>query len=220
MPILRGTPSKGRKPTNNRLSGEKDRRDQGGAGGLIIPSREEALEILEKSGCPKRVIEHSKNVTALALKIAESFTEKGREVDLELVEIGALLHDIGRSETHKVTHGAIGGKIARELSLPEKIARIIERHVGAGIPKEEADRLGLPPGDYIPRTIEEKIITYADKLIEGRQVVEIDNTIDHFKEDLGDDHPAIERLKKLHTEITCVIGPINQIDLKNQLPQI
>ena len=40
-----------------------------------------------------------------------------------------------------------------------------ERHTGAGIGKEEIKRLGLPLPyeDFLPETIEEKVICYADK---------------------------------------------------------
>ncbi|MFP3951637.1 MAG: TIGR00295 family protein [Candidatus Bathyarchaeia archaeon] len=165
------------------------------------------------AGCSDAVIRHTKNVTKLALKIAEKFGEKGYVVDLELVEIGGLLHDLGRSKTHSVEHGALGGKMAREMGLPESLARIIDRHVGAGIPNEEAEKLGLPTGEYMPETLEEKIVTYADKLIEGSDVVDIDVTLHNFKESLGEDHPAIRRLLQLHREITCKIGSISGIDL-------
>lgn len=110
------------------------------------------IEILKKAGCSERVIEHCVAVCKKAVEIASKIDG----VDLELVRIGALLHDIGRSKTHGVEHGVVGGKIARELGFSDKIVRIIERHVGAGIPKEEAIKLGLPPKDYIPETLEEK----------------------------------------------------------------
>jgi uncharacterized protein len=129
------------------------------------------------------------------------------DVDQKLVEIGALLHDLGRSETHDVDHSAVGGKIARQLGLPEKIARIVERHIGAGIPKLEAEELGLPEGIYTPITLEEKIVTYADKLICRGHVVNIKTTIEGFAEDLGWEHHAIKRLQSLHEEFEKMLGP-------------
>jgi len=173
------------------------------------------LKIMRDAGCSDSVIEHTKNVTKLALKIAKNFKEKGYDVDLELIEVGSLLHDLGRSQTHSIAHGAIGGKMARELGLPECVARIIDRHVGAGIPDEEAERLGLPTGEYMPESLEEKIVTYADKLIEGSRVVDIEATIKKFEEDLGKRHPAIKRLCQLHREITCKIGSVSGINLNH-----
>jgi uncharacterized protein len=146
-------------------------------------------------------------VTRIALKICDLIEKKGYEVDRELVEIGGLLHDIGRSETHDINHSAVGGRIARSLGLPDEIVRIIERHIGAGIPKWEAKELGLPEGTYIPVTLEEKIVAYADKLICGDNVVEISVTLEDFAADLGWDHPAIKRLQDLHGEFVEMLGP-------------
>ena len=122
------------------------------------------------------------------------------------MEAGALLHDIGRSQTHDVDHAAVGGMIARKLGLNESVVRIIERHIGAGIPPKEAHELGLPEGVYTPETIEEKIVSYADKLISGRKEVDISVTIKDFADRLGWDHPAIERLHKLQQEMEGLLN--------------
>jgi uncharacterized protein len=153
------------------------------------------------------VVEHCLNVTKVALRLAEAFRRKGYRVDLSLVEAGAILHDLGRSKTHGTEHGAVGGRIARKLGIPEEVARIVERHVGAGLSRDEAKRLGIPDGDYIPETLEEKIVTYADKLVEGDHEVDIQVTIDHFAEELGADHPAVDRLRRLHKEMVEAVGP-------------
>lgn len=123
-----------------------------------------------------------------------------------MVEAGALLHDIGRSQTHSIEHGAMGGQIARRLGMPMELTHIIERHVGAGLTQDEARRNNLPKGHYIPETLEEKIVCYADKLIEGAREVGIDSTIDGFAQELGGDHPSIKRLQDLHREMVAVLG--------------
>ena len=140
------------------------------------------------------------------MRIANVFKSKGYRVDLRLVESGALLHDLGRGQTHGIEHGAVGGQMARQLDVPMELAHIIERHVGAGLSQEEARRNKLPRGSYIPETLEEKIVCYADKLIEGAHEVGIDSTIDNFAQELGSDHPAIKRLQDLHKEMTAVLG--------------
>jgi uncharacterized protein len=116
------------------------------------------------------------------------------------------MHDLGRSKTHNVDHGALGGKLAREMGLEEALARIIERHVGAGITEKEAKKIGLPYGKYVPETLEEKIVTYADKLIEGDRLVEIDVAFEKFERELGRDHPALDRLRVLHEEMVNLVG--------------
>jgi len=173
-----------------------------------LPTRAEALDILVEVGCSKRVIEHSKAVSKFSLKLARVFQARDIDVDLHLVEIGGLLHDIGRSKTHTVDHGSLGGEVARSLGLPQSIANIIERHVGGGIPKEEARRLGWFPKDYLPETWEEKIVCYADKRVEGLRVVSIQRAIRPYVARLGGKHPSIGRIMKLHDVIVAMVGEL------------
>lgn len=141
------------------------------------------------------------------MRLAEGFRERGIEVDMALVEAGALLHDLGRSKTHGIRHGVVGGRLAREKGLPAPVVNIIERHIGAGIPVEEAEGLGLPRGNYVPETAEEKIVTYADKLVEGGREVDIGVTAEKMASELGKDHPALDRLRALHEEVVGFINP-------------
>jgi len=175
-----------------------------------IPSSKEALKILEASGCSPEVIRHCKAVSDLAVKIARRCRRNGIHVDLNLVRIGALLHDIGRSRTHSVHHPIVGAEIARSFNLPEPIIRIIKRHLGGGLTAEEASELGWPVEDYLPETIEEKIVTYADKLIEGERIVPVQETIKKFSRRLGADHPSIKRILNLHKEITSLCGGLTK----------
>lgn len=174
-----------------------------------LPSSQTALSLLSESGCSNRVIAHCKAVSALAVKFAEACEDKGLDVDVNLVEVGALLHDIGRSKTHGVDHVIVGVEIAQSLNLPETIVSIIGRHVGGGITADEAKELGWPVKDYLPTTLEEKLVSYADKLIEGSHVVSIERTIEQFSRTLGENHPAIDRIIRLHKELSPLIGDLN-----------
>lgn len=166
---------------------------------MEVPSQKEAVRILRKAGCSEQVMNHCIKVSKLAKEIAQICQTKGFKVDIRLVELGGLLHDLGRAKTHGIRHSVMGGEIARSMGLSEPIISIIERHIGAGISKEEARVLEIPEKSYIPVTLEEKIVSYADKLIEGDRQVEIDETIGKLSRQLGNDHPAIGRLRTLHT---------------------
>ena len=169
-----------------------------------LPSREQALKLLHESQCSVNVIKHCKAVAKLALEIAEACREKGLKVDSQLVEIGALLHDVGRSKTHTVSHAVVGAEIAKSAGLPEPVISIINRHVGGGITISEAEMLGWPKGVYVPVTLEEKIVSYSDKLIEGSKRVPIKVAIKKLSKELKGD--AAERVGKLHEEITGLVG--------------
>lgn len=174
------------------------------------PSEKEAINLLKKAGCTSNVIKHCKAVANLANKIAEKIAKNGVYVDVKLVKIGALLHDIGRAKTHDIEHAIIGADIARSFNLPESIVQIIERHIGSGITAEEATRLGLPKKDFLPRSLEEKIVSYSDKLIEGGREVEFGEALKTFSKELGGflGPPAIKRFKKLHGELSSLIGEL------------
>ncbi|NOZ58913.1 MAG: TIGR00295 family protein [Euryarchaeota archaeon] len=164
-----------------------------------MPTVEEALEILRRCRVPERVVEHSLAVAELATELA---SRAKVPLDLELVRAGALLHDLGRARTHGIRHAVEGAKLARALGLDGRLVRIIERHIGAGIPREEAAKLGLPPGDYTPRTREEKLVAYADNLVLGTRRLSFEESLERFRRVLGEGHPSLKRMEELHREVT------------------
>jgi uncharacterized protein len=155
------------------------------------------IELLEKEHTPENVIDHCKAVYKKAMKIAANFND----VDEDLIRKGALLHDIGRSRTHGITHAVEGVKIAERYGYDEDVLNIIERHIGAGITESEAEKLGLPKKSYVPQTLEEKIVAHADNLVSGSREVDIDFVIEKWKRTIEDSDDNIERLIKLDNEL-------------------
>lgn len=163
-------------------------------------SRARAIRILDEAGCPPNVIEHCKTVASLAVEIAERIRANGKEVDIRLVETGALLHDLGRCRTHGISHAVEGFGLARELGLDPRLAEIIKRHIGAGVSEEEAEEIGLPSDDYFPRSLEEKIVAHADNLVRGTRRITIEERITRMRrKQIGEE--VIQRVEKLAEEI-------------------
>lgn len=161
-------------------------------------NREEALTLLEEVGCPSNVIDHciavSQKAQIMALKaLHDSY------IDVHLVEIGGLLHDIGRALTHKIDHGVVGALLLQEKGISNNLQKICERHVCAGIPKSVAVELGLPPRDFIPVTMEEKIVSHADNLTNHT----LEELREGWMEFFGSKNGAVIvfLLNKLHTEL-------------------
>ncbi len=164
------------------------------------------LKTLKDSECPPHIIEHCRVVSIKALNMASNFKDdNGSSINLELVKTGGMLHDIGRSRTHTINHAVVGAEMLRSLNFPIEIVNITQKHIGAGIPPEEAEILGLPPGDYMPGTLEEKMVAHADNLINGTKEVELEFVIRKWGKMFGKNHPAIDRLKKLHNEVLIQI---------------
>jgi uncharacterized protein len=169
-----------------------------------LPSREQALQLLRENQCADKVINHCKAVTELALKTAKCLEQKGFKINFAIVEIGALLHDIGRSKTHTVHHAVVGAKIAKSAGLPNSVVSIIKRHVGGGITASEAEKLGWQKDIYFPITVEEKVVSYADKLIENGKRAPIEVTVEKLSGEQK--FEAAERVRELYEEITGLIG--------------
>lgn len=98
---------------------------------------------------------HSYEHVNRVVKIA-TFLAKKEKANVELVQIGALLHDIGwaAGKPHNETGAKLANKILKEMNYPkeksEKIVRIILHH-----PLAFKDKL---------ETLEEKIVWDADKI--------------------------------------------------------
>lgn len=161
-----------------------------------LPTYQGALQLLKDSGCSDRLIRHVKAVSQYAVEVAKM---RG-DADVALVRIGGLLHDIGRCKTNNIEHGVAGGKLLRCYGVDERVVQIAEKHVGAGITTEEATRLCLPPGDYMPETIEQKIVAAVDNLIEGSRRISVEKAEADFRAKL-DGNPAALQVRSLHEEV-------------------
>ena len=119
------------------------------------------------------LVTHSELVTAKALKAAGMHPEL--DIDAQFVKEAGMLHDIGifltdapgiycHGKEPYLCHGILGAELMRKENYPRH-ARVCERHTGAGLTAEEIEKqnLPLPHKDFLPETIEEKLICYADK---------------------------------------------------------
>lgn len=136
------------------------------------------LDIIERYYAPGSsaydiLVAHSVDVCRLAVEIAERHPELS--ADVQFVREAAMLHDIGifltdapsigchGSEPY-IRHGYLGAELLRGLGYTRH-ALVAERHTGSGLTMEEicARGINLPEGVYMPESIEEKIVCYADK---------------------------------------------------------
>jgi uncharacterized protein len=139
------------------------------------------IALLRKAGVPEDDIKHCNKVAEKALEIAQ---RTGQKLNMELVGRGALFHDLGKAVTHAIEHGQIGAEMGKDLGLPQTITDIMEKHIRGGLTEEEARELGLTVKDYTLKTLEEKIVIYADRLVD----IITDDIID-----IGGNEPEAER---------------------------
>lgn len=140
----------------------------------MIPSKE-TIRKLHKKYAPNDkafydIWTHCCVVADIASTIAQGFDEANKE----LVSAGALLHDIGvhsfygpdgLDKKDYITHGLLGYDILKKEGYDEVLCNFSLHHTGAGITKEDVinQKLPMPVADYLPTTLEERIVTYADK---------------------------------------------------------
>jgi len=128
------------------------------------------------------LILHSSQVRDKALSILGNPELRGMNIDVQLVNDGALLHDIGILQCNApgilcegkeayLLHGTIGAEMLRQYGNEmgvdmEPYARICERHTGTGLTREDIQKQNLPlplDRDLVPETLEEKLVCLADK---------------------------------------------------------
>ncbi len=156
-----------------------------------IPSADECFRFARERGLDDDLMSHTMSVLDRALDLQQNYGG-----DLKLIIAGALLHDVGRTVTHGVDHGVEGARLIREEGWEEELAKIVERHIGGGITREEAKREGLPSRDYLPESKEEKIVCHADNTAGGKErlIYQIERT-----EEAGY-HESAERMRELARE--------------------
>jgi len=167
-----------------------------------LPNSDFAFDLLKILKVSYHVRRHSLKVAEKALEIAEKIDDK--EIDKDLIEIGGILHDIGRSQTHDFKHGIIGANILKERGFSKRLSRICETHILGGLDNEDAKQVGLPERDYMPLTLEEKIICLADKYIAGTKDVSIEQRFEKWFSKYGKTQILIkakERIDAIQKEI-------------------
>jgi len=168
----------------------------------VIPDEAQALALHRKYRSDERIVQHCRTVARVSTILSDAILAKGMAVDARATLAGALLHDIGRSRTHEVGHGHVGASILEKEGVDEVVVEIVRRHVGAGISPEEAASLGFPKGDYVPRTLEQRVVCFADKMVGSDSIRPFDEEVRRF-ERKGHD---VKRLKKLKADLEEALG--------------
>ena len=167
------------------------------------------IDLLRANGVAEDDIAHCTKVAEKALEIA--YRTK-TDLDFEFIGRGALFHDLGKAQTHDIAHGKIGAEMGKALGLPARVNAVMEKHIRGGLTDAEAIELNLPVKDYTLHTLEERIIIYADRLVDiiTEDIVPIDAEIeaeDQFEEILrtipkyGKNDITLARYLDYHREI-------------------
>jgi len=128
-------------------------------------SRDEAMGIMATYGRGEAWTRHCFAVADAAACVGLALSGY-RTIDPGFLWSAALLHDIGRYVTHDpIRHGVAGYDLLTRLGhQPE--AHVCASHILFGLEACEAVRFGLPARDFVPRTVEERLVPLVDFLME------------------------------------------------------
>ena len=136
---------------------------------MIIPTREECLNMLKEQNVPDNLTAHLKTVCDVSMKIVDLQEKRGINVNRELVIAGALLHDVKKISAND--HVTEGYEFIKSLGFPE-VALLVKRH---GLEHVDDD-------DFVPKSWEEKIVFYADKRVKGDKIVSVRERFEYIKQ--------------------------------------
>ena len=138
---------------------------------MRVPSKIECFELICRMQMMDHIVAHSRRVCQVALVLADGLARENVDLNRELIQAGALLHDITktRSFATRENHAESGGELLAELGFPD-VGDIVRQHV----------KLDAYPGDA--RFSEAEVVNYADKRVLHDQVVPLDRRMRYIVE--------------------------------------
>lgn len=174
---------------------------------FLLPDFAESLEILRAHGVPENVVRHSLAVAGIAHFLAEKLREKGVSVDPLLVHRSGLLHDLDKVES-------VRGSFPHGTQAAERLAELGYQALG------EIARVHVLRSDRLPRTWEEKLVFYADKVVEEDEVVGVEGRLSalraRYPEFAGDIQASEPFLRTLESGLLLALG-LSEPELRREL---
>jgi uncharacterized protein len=129
---------------------------------MIIPTRSQCLELIEQVGMPEHIKEHSFVVARIALYLGSLLNQNSLCLNLQLLEAGALLHDIAKARTLATgeRHEDVGARMLEDRGYA-MLSSIVKEHVV------------LDASVLLGPVTESLLVNYSDKRVKHDQVVSL-----------------------------------------------
>ena len=134
----------------------------------MLTDRKDAYELLKDLGASQRLVHHAQLVAQAADRLLQEFKALGVTCDVQVVELGAILHDAGKINHPQelsepgTLHEQAGEAILLTHGVQPAIARCCSSH-GAW---------NLPAASF-----EERTVALADKLWKGKREADLELSI-------------------------------------------
>ena len=154
--------------------------------GVKIPSKTDCFRLMAETGMLANIVVHSIQVCRVALLLADRLQAAGIELNRDLVEAAALLHDITKTRSLETgeKHAETGGQFLRQRGYPE-VGTIVHQHVKL----DHYFAADLPD--------EAEIVNYADKRVLHDRVVSLSRRMAYIVERYGGNQQLARRLDLL-----------------------
>lgn len=166
---------------------------------LDLPSTTTALTWLQESELSTNLLMHVQMVAALAYILAVYLRRNGEKVDPVLAHRGGLLHDLAKLSARKLTDGTDHGQAAARWLRQQgqaELAEIANRHM----------LFCIHDPARAPRSWEEKLVYFADKLVEGGGVASIETRLAALKARYRIDEDKINATEASLVEMRAMIA--------------
>jgi len=151
-----------------------------------IPSRAQCLELIGEMDMMAHILDHSLQVCHVALEITGHLLAAGIALNRDLVQAGALLHDITKTRSLATgeDHALSGGRWLTQRGYPQ-VGELVRQHV----------RLDhFDPAGPITET---EVVNYADKRVLHDKVVGLPERMVYIRQRYGTSLDKQERIRRL-----------------------
>jgi uncharacterized protein len=127
---------------------------------MIIPTRSQCMDLIEQVRMPEHIKKHSFVVARIAVYLGSLLNQNSLRLNLELLEAGALLHDIAKARTLSTgeRHEEVGSRMVEDWGYA-LLSAIVKEHVVLDVSVLHG-----------PIT-ESLLVNYSDKRVKHDQVV-------------------------------------------------
>jgi len=171
---------------------------------MAIPSRLEAVALLDALDPPEWLVAHSSAVAEIAAFLASRIRARGIDVDRRIVESAALLHDMDKMlpadhPLKPLGHGDAGARWLTEQGY-EELSRPVANHPVTRLSDESRYRRWAA---FASR--EERIVAYADKRA-GQRLESLDRRFQRWAQRYPDVARVRPRADRLEREVCSAAG--------------
>lgn len=168
-----------------------------------------ALTLVQQYGGDAAWTRHCLAVSRVAEQVGRVLAEH-HPIDREFLRVAGLVHDIGRYRTHDpVQHGVEGYRLLTSLGHHRE-GFICVSHVQCGLSAAEAAAAGLPEQDFLPRTLEERLIPVFDSMVELDRPTTVQERFASLARRYQGNDAFLESVERSHRRVRAVMDDVER----------